>query len=417
MNDQSPLLGLASTFYEVSIRLPNEVLFELFLHPLLKEQLVACSKHQFWWYKRVDWLLSTDTESQRYRSTDSKITSYLPGDWRDAHRDIMEHGIEYYGIAYSEDYNHSNLCLIRALYEYRIYIHDAHGERILEGMGRSGSVEVLDYLRSKYIGIEDKNSSMLVSAAGYGNTQIVSALLSTDYKISQENYGIALSDACYEGYEDVVQLLLQKRLELVRSARTGRLTNSAIEDGYTEVALLLLPLTIANPPSTRKMTVEYIMRCACSVGDLTIAKLLLEEYGADPRADEDYLIKVAIEGGHTEVMRLLLSVGAVLSEEIGCAFRTCALANRVDLVRLLFDTKCDVTKHIYMNLISVARVGTLEMLQLFASYPGVRLDYDCNCTLRIARKFKRTEMVDFLLTNSQVRATEERVKNRQVFRE
>ena len=112
----------------------------------------------------------------------------------------MEHGIADYGIAYSEDYNHSNLCLIRALYEYRIYIHDAHKfaagrtkvlprahrDGILDGMGRSGSVEVLGYLRSEYIGIEGENSSMLVSAASYGNTQIVSALLSTDYKISQE---------------------------------------------------------------------------------------------------------------------------------------------------------------------------------------------------------------------------------------
>ena len=195
------------------------------------------------------------------------------------------------------------------------------------------------------------------------------------------------------------------------------LISCAIEDGYTEVAVLLLPLTIANPPIARKMTIESVMSCACSEGDLALVKLLLEEYGADPRADEDYPIKVAIEGGHTEVVRLLLSVGVVLSGEMESAFQTCALANRVDLIRLLFSTKYDMTDHVYMNLIPVARVGTLEMLQLFASYSNIQLNYDCNCALRIARKFKRTEMVDFLLTDGQVRATEELVKNRQTYRE
>ncbi|KAJ7102707.1 ankyrin repeat-containing domain protein [Mycena epipterygia] len=155
-------------------------------------------------------------------------------------------------------------------------------------------------------GHEEEDGSPLQVAASHGFTEIVGFLLGkgADDNVLSEKYGSALQAACREGHADVVGLLLENGANVDESS-----LQIVASKGHAEIVGLLLEKS-ANVNAQSK---EYgSALTAASDGYTQIVRLLLE-HGADVNGgekDDGGPLHVAASRGHTEIVNLLLAKGA-----------------------------------------------------------------------------------------------------------
>lgn len=211
----------------------------------------------------------------------------------------------------------------------------------------NGAEVGLDGSDIRYYG-SDYTSTPLQAAAGAGHLDICILLLDNKAHVESRanNYqsGTALQAAAEGGHVKVVRLLLNHQADV--GAR------GADKDGMTalEAAVKIGSTTIAKMLLERRADADIFhqgnpLADAAKAGHLDLVKLLLD-YGANVNGNYpgQSPLYSAAGGGHIDVVRFLLGYGADCpppNNEWIDALSLAASSGRIELVKLLCETKCD----------------------------------------------------------------------------
>lgn len=88
------------------------------------------------------------------------------------------------------------------------------------------------------------------------------------------------------------------------------------------------------------MNYNEIFTQACRIGDLTLAKALLDK-GVDIHIEDDEPLRLAASHGNLEVVKLLIKNGADIHADNNAALRCAIKSRHHDIVELLFKYGAD----------------------------------------------------------------------------
>ena len=219
----------------------------------------------------------------------------------------------------------------------------------------SGDLEVVKLLVSKGAKVnraDEYNTTPLLDAVRFGHVEIVKYLLSKKAKVSaRDNSGEGvMHHAADNGSVPLAELLVAHGAELNPESEYGTTPlDKAISEGHTEMVTYLLGQGAAPTESAlitalkrgRVKIAEMLVDAGCDTGplkdrgyevlsgpvwknDLAVAKFLLEA-GVDPNEVRlgATVLDHAEEKGHTEMVALLESHGAVRGEELSSDEHPC----------------------------------------------------------------------------------------------
>lgn len=165
----------------------------------------------------------------------------------------------------------------------------------------------------------DPNKSLMLAIKD-AEKEIVAMLLEKGADASEKKL---IREACEQGNVEITQLLLQK------GAIASEGMKPAVKNNHTQVVELLLV-------SGAKAIDPYYIETAASLGNMDMAQMLLDK-GAVPDAG----MSNAIEGGHTEMVEMLLSAGASAVKE---SYMVMAVGKGYyKIVKMLIKGNCPVS--------------------------------------------------------------------------
>ncbi|ENI01662.1 hypothetical protein COCC4DRAFT_83825 [Bipolaris maydis ATCC 48331] len=155
----------------------------------------------------------------------------------------------------------------------------------------------------------------LISAAQYGQPEMVQLLLRADVNVQGGKYGTALQAASYEGYVQIVKMLLNAGAEV--NAQGGEYSSAlqaASCEGHERVVKILLNAG-ADAKAGAPVNALYL---ASARGHKQVVKILLNagadvDVGADVEAQDGFYIKalcLASVHGHEHAVEILLNTVA-----------------------------------------------------------------------------------------------------------
>ncbi|KAM3560929.1 hypothetical protein MY1884_002648 [Beauveria asiatica] len=162
-------------------------------------------------------------------------------------------------------------------------------------------------------------------------------------------FGNALQAASYEGYRDIIQLLLEKGANInAQGGRYGNALQAASHGGYRDTIQLLLEKG-ANI-NTQGGSYNNAIQAASHGGYREIVQLLLEK-GADINTqggNYNNAIQAASHGGYREIVQLLIEKGADVNAQggiYGNALQAASCAYHKEIVQLHLDGGADINAH------------------------------------------------------------------------
>jgi ankyrin repeat protein len=214
----------------------------------------------------------------------------------------------------------------------------------------------------------------------------------------------AFSHACAHGHVDVVRAALRGPLP----ARTRYAMLCASSNGHVDVVTALLADARFDPTvgSLDPMSDDHLpIRFAARNGHADVVAALLADARTDASAWNNEAMKTAVEHGHTDVVRVLLT--RVDPSAMGNhAIRRASACGHADLVALLLaDARTDPgpTTRGDSALRVAARHGHARTVRVLLRDARVRPGADCNQTLMTACTHGHVDVVDALLHDARVR--------------
>ena len=389
MNLKVSLLADQFAFYEVTVRSPDSTLVALFCDPEYREALIYLSTNQDWWFRRVEYLVG--------KSLASRVA-----DWRDVYVNLLTCK----RIFFSVKHNYTNLALVQVLFEILdLSSMTARLWNLFCSLAQRCTLEVLEYVFSRVQPDCDHNLPIRL-AIGKNNPLMIKFLLA----YPQVDPAVADLHAFFELVDEddslcSIKLLLED--SRCKNVERTALMIRAVDYENIEVALYLLSLLEVDP--TRED--DFALRNSAMRGNTELVRALLSNPTVDPNMGLDQ----ALVNGHHEVVQLLLEDSRLVmprSAELNLAFYKAVNADRVDAVRvLLADERYSPDRRPPDDLF---RNGSLDMFLVLYSDRRIDWSEQGNRALKIARRFKRTKMIELLLQDERVRAEEDRINARRV---
>jgi hypothetical protein len=149
------------------------------------------------------------------------------------------------------------------------------------------------------------------------------------------------------------------------------------------------------------------MRTACNAGDTRVVQALLSDPRVDPSENENEALRCAVEGGFTDIVRLLVANPKVQEMEHNIWSRyfidRAISASHVETVTFMLT----VVEVEHVMLIIAIRSSSLEMISLLMRQDGLDPSRDNNHALREARRRRRVDVEELLLSDVRVRELDE----------
>ena len=175
---------------------------------------------------------------------------------------------------------------------------------------------------------------------------------------------------------------------------------NACEHGYTEIVRLQLQDCRVDPRAND----NYAIRLASQYGNTEVVRLLLQDPRVDPSADNNYAIKIASLNGHTEVVRLLLQDPRVdPGTANNYAIRQASEDGHTEVVRLLLQNpRVDPGVNDNYSIQKASAKGHTEVVRLLLQDPRVDPSAENSYAIQIASRNSHTEVVRLLLQDPRV---------------
>ncbi|KAI3652193.1 hypothetical protein MP228_003496 [Amoeboaphelidium protococcarum] len=184
-------------------------------------------------------------------------------------------------------------------------VHDVM-EKLVESLCEDQ--QLFDTMQRLYdIDLHASQDSLIVVASECGNLFAVKYFLKRGLDIhTQFDAAVRYAAAC--GHQDIVQYLYDNGAEI--SAWNDEALRSAVDNNDLEMVSLLVKLGADIHAQD-----DYALRASAERGQHFLVDWLCDK-GADLRACDDYALRWSIRNGHTDVVRILLSHGAVAKREM-----------------------------------------------------------------------------------------------------
>lgn len=218
-------------------------------------------------------------------------------------------------------------------------------------------------------------------AATFGLSSIMDSLITTNKDRINEQGTLkltALAGACANGNLETIQILLDNHAVLNMPDTDGLSPlHSASRVGHNDVVKLLLTKCAKIEARVERMTPLHF---AVLGGHLKTAQLLLD-YNAEVEPQDSggfTVIQGAVEFGHTELVKMLITRGANITTATNLElFQTACRKGFVEIVQILFDLGVDVNVSVSENhwtpLIWASRYGHVETVK-FLIEKGANLE-------------------------------------------
>jgi ankyrin repeat protein len=149
---------------------------------------------------------------------------------------------------------------------------------------------------------DSQNNSPLLYAVSYASLETCAVLLENGASLTEAN-GMELGVSCYNGYTDIVQLLLSKKADPTVKMKTGETAlEQAIYGGYPEIVEMLLQAGANIDNRSNHFTIP--LNAAVHFNDYATTCLLLK-YGAQDTQD-GLCLKTAKKNQNQAIERVLL---------------------------------------------------------------------------------------------------------------
>jgi ankyrin repeat protein len=284
-------------------------------------------------------------------------------------------------------------------------------------MARQGDISTMKLFLAAGINpnVEDNlfhRETALMVAAGKGHTEIVKLLLEmgANPDIQNDFNGTALLNAAKEGHTESLRLILEADLEIdAKDIHGATALMHATQRGDTEMVRLILQ---KNPDVNLREDGRWgsfspALKMAAEGGHVDIVKLLLE-HGAD--TSDQAVLGTALWGAarscEPNILQLMLDNGAVVNtgryakspllQATGCS--------DVEIVKTLLENGADVNRRDEddrTDFMAAVKHNRIEFIGiLFESGADINAkDYDGETALMYAALDGNTEMVEFLVEN------------------
>lgn len=195
------------------------------------------------------------------------------------------------------------------------------------------------------------NQNPLRNAAIAGDAKEAERLLATGVTVddADEVSGTTpLQMAAAYGHEDVLDLLLRHGANVSARDTGGRTALHWAAEGGTPAIVQSLVVHQADV-NVQDASGETPLHIAAARGALEVVAILLSaraDISVLDKEGETALAEAAVgrTAGHVETVRLLLDHGAKTDLGIGCGLGTAAARGNLEIVRLLLDSKPDLSK-------------------------------------------------------------------------
>ncbi|KAL4885829.1 ankyrin repeat-containing domain protein [Aspergillus karnatakaensis] len=232
---------------------------------------------------------------------------------------------------------------------------------------------------SEYL-FKEKDFSALARTAKHLYT-LLNPILYRNHVKAHKQRPATLGWAAIHGQTRTMQLLIESGADISTKSTAGRsLFVLAASFGHLHFLEYLSPLKGVNPLEKDLMD-NTALTHACAAGHTDVVRFLLTIEGMDPGnistgsgtypstttevRTQDTPFRVAAAGGHTEIMKILLSTGAInlqRSEDLDLypffAFMRAVNGGHVDAVRYLLELGADINQGCVTNSLSPLRLAT-----------------------------------------------------------
>ena len=245
----------------------------------------------------------------------------------------------------------------------------------------------------------------------------------------------AMEDACEQGNEEILELLVAGGANAKQIDETNLLSKSA-EKGFTKIVsnMLTIPgidvndgnalwhaaenghvkivkLLLAHPDIKIDSNSFYSpLRGAVEKGHIRVVKLLLAHHGI--YVNEYYKdihatpLSLAAAGGHVEIVKLLLAQPDI-DVKLGDVLAAAARGGNMEIVNLLL-AQSGISVKESNALESAANGGHAEIVKLLLAQPGVDVETFSEINLGVAVENGYTEVVKLLLPKPGIKVNEEK---------
>ncbi|KAH9126640.1 hypothetical protein AeMF1_002948, partial [Aphanomyces euteiches] len=270
---------------------------------------------------------------------------------------LLEHGScdlrleeRYFGTVFEIAAAKGHVDILKILFDFSRedsqLVHEQLG-KILQRAAGKGHLNIVQMLMRDFsasIDFESKNvSEALREASEHGHVEIVRLLLQQpriNTNWSCETWGTALQSAARNGHSEVIEFFLANAK--VESENLGIALHRASYNGYLNIVALLLAHgdQIIN---YQNKSGESALHCAANKGHVEIVRFLLKR-GIDINLFDEYLgtaLHKASGSGHLEIVQMLLKHGI---QNINCqnkwgrtALHAAAQGGRAEIVQTLLN--------------------------------------------------------------------------------
>jgi hypothetical protein len=265
------------------------------------------------------------------------------------------------------------------------------GFRLAAENGHYEIVKIL--IKDSRINPSDLDNYAIKAACQNNHGEIVKILLK-DFRVSPK--GI-LKYACSNNNLALVQFLLQDpRMHSQKELNSSLTIASSLN--YFEIVDILLKNTSVDPQMTR----DKAFGAACKNGNVKMAKRLFEDSryikgrtAKDLGVELNQGLKFACEEAQIQVVDFLLNETSVDPQLAD--YNPLVIASKNGdlrlLKRLLQDTRMKITLNSIFDAVKFGRLAALKFL-----LENYKMDFSKNITtaMKIAKKFKRTKVINFL---------------------
>ncbi|KAF3926748.1 Ankyrin-3 [Orbilia brochopaga] len=218
-------------------------------------------------------------------------------------------------------------------------------------------------------------------AASSGNLNATMVILDAEFlgaSAEDGNFGSVLYSAALRGHANVVQLFLDKGVNINAKRDSGSVLQVASFTGKLDVVSLLL--TKGADVNTRGGKYDNALQAAAVGGHPDVIQLLLDN-GADINAygeNYDNVLQAAVSGGRVDILELLIDSGADIYTQGRSALKAASALGHLEIVELLLHMGVLVNGEdgeFLDNLIAAASAaGHLDVVQyLLAKRPSIAL--------------------------------------------
>lgn len=338
------VLALSDILFHITACLDNDTLLRLYLVGLASI-ISEFARSQLWWYHRTQWLVCREV------------------DWIDGETDVR---VRTSGSA-------------------------------LVGQGACW--------KRGYIALQNQGPEF-TTTADYNSVVLVHTLLAIG-----ANPSLALKAIIRGGNPEVIRLVFRSkklRLELVHCYELEKLV--LVEDVELVREFVRMLSEIDDSDSVRSFIDETLPVSLCEavdIGDLEIVRYLATLNPVLPRADKQELIKSCVQRDWSDMLSLVLSMPSRAAVTFDRDRILCMAVelDRLQALRLLipeFSAERSITE--WQNaMVFACKFRSVEMVRLLLSITGTDPTFDGNCCLRLARKYKREDVIELLVEDERVR--------------